>query len=64
MISLFAFIMVLGIVVDDAIVVGENVYTKREQGMSPLKAAVEGTLEIGPPGHLQRAHHGGGLLAP
>ena len=49
MISLFAFIMVLGIVVDDAIVVGEHVYTKREAGMAPLKAAVEGAVEIGPP---------------
>jgi len=49
MISLFAFIMVLGIVVDDAIVVGESVYTKREEGMSPLKAAVEGTLQIARP---------------
>ena len=35
MISLFAFIMVLGMVVDDAIVVGENIYEHRQQGMSP-----------------------------
>ncbi len=49
MVSLFAFIMVLGIVVDDAIVVGENIYQKREEGMPPLKAAVEGTLEVGRP---------------
>jgi multidrug efflux pump subunit AcrB len=49
MISLFAFILVLGIVVDDAIVVGENVYKKREAGMSPVKAAVEGAIEVGGP---------------
>ncbi|MEW5912729.1 MAG: efflux RND transporter permease subunit [Thermodesulfobacteriota bacterium] len=49
MISLFAFIMVLGIVVDDAIVVGEQVYTLREEGAAPLAAAVEGTTIIGRP---------------
>ncbi len=49
MISLFAFIMVLGIVVDDAIVIGENIFRKQEQGLSPMKAAVEGTLEVGRP---------------
>lgn len=49
MISLFAFILVLGIVVDDAIVVGENVFKKREAGMPPLKAAVEGAIEVGGP---------------
>jgi multidrug efflux pump subunit AcrB len=46
MISLFAFIMALGIVVDDAIVVGENVYTKRTQGMSRIEAAIDGTKEV------------------
>ncbi|MCB2185280.1 MAG: efflux RND transporter permease subunit [Deltaproteobacteria bacterium] len=49
MISLFAFIMVLGIVVDDAIVVGEHVFYLREKGFPPLKAAVEGTTAIGSP---------------
>ncbi|MCB2191527.1 MAG: efflux RND transporter permease subunit [Deltaproteobacteria bacterium] len=49
MISLFAFIMVLGIVVDDAIVVGEQVFTLREEGMEPMKASVEGTTLIGKP---------------
>ncbi len=49
MISLFAFIMVLGIVVDDAIIIGENIYRKQEHGFRPLKAAVEGTLEVGRP---------------
>lgn len=49
MISLFAFIMVLGIVVDDAIVIGENIYTKHQQGLSPFKASVEGAYEVGRP---------------
>ncbi|MBU2551360.1 MAG: efflux RND transporter permease subunit [Proteobacteria bacterium] len=49
MISLFAFILVLGIVVDDAIVIGENIYRKQEEGLPPLKAAVEGTREVGLP---------------
>jgi len=47
MISLFSFILVLGIVVDDAIVVGENVYGKIRQGMEPKKAAWVGTHEVG-----------------
>ncbi|UCG13471.1 MAG: efflux RND transporter permease subunit [Deltaproteobacteria bacterium] len=49
MISLFAFIMVLGIVVDDAIVVGENIFRRHEEGMGPLEGAVEGALEVGRP---------------
>jgi multidrug efflux pump subunit AcrB len=49
MISLFAFIMVLGIVVDDAIVVGENIFRRHEEGLSPLDGAVQGTLEVGRP---------------
>jgi len=49
MISLFAFIMVLGIVVDDAIIIGENIYRKQEEGDGSFKAAVEGTLEVGRP---------------
>ena len=49
MISLFAFIMVLGIVVDDAIIVGENIFRKRENGMRPLLASVEGAVEVGKP---------------
>ncbi len=49
MISLFAFIVTLGIVVDDAIVVGEAVHLKRSQGIPPLRAAVEGVREVGVP---------------
>lgn len=47
-ISLFGMIVVIGILVDDGIVVGENIYQKYEQGMHPLKAAVEGTMEVVP----------------
>jgi multidrug efflux pump subunit AcrB len=49
MISLFAFIMALGIVVDDAIVVGENVYEQRQAGKPYLKAAIDGTIEVAQP---------------
>ena len=47
MISLFAFILVLGIVVDDAIVVGENVYRRLRTGEDPKEAAWRGTHEVG-----------------
>jgi multidrug efflux pump subunit AcrB len=47
--SLFGFIIVLGIVVDDAIVTGENVYSKMRAGMPPLEAAVQGTHEVATP---------------
>lgn len=49
MISLFAFIMALGIVVDDAIVVGENVYEHRQAGKPYLQAAIDGTIEVAQP---------------
>ena len=48
MISLFGMILVIGIVVDDGIVVGENVYSHLEKGKSGLRAAVDGTLEVLP----------------
>ena len=48
MLSMFAFLMALGIVVDDAIVIGENIYAKREEGLSNFRAAVEGTVEVLP----------------
>ena len=48
MISLFAFLLALGIVVDDAIVVGENIYRYQEKGLKPLQAAIEGTAEVFP----------------
>ncbi len=49
MISLFAFIMALGIVVDDAIVVGENIYEQRFRGKDYYQAAVDGAAEVAVP---------------
>ena len=46
--SLFAFLIALGIVVDDAIVVGENIYVHRWQGKSLRQAAIDGTMEVLP----------------
>ena len=48
MLTMFAFLMALGIVVDDAIVIGENIYAKREEGLSHIAAAVSGTYEVLP----------------
>ena len=48
-ISLFAFILVLGIVVDDAIIVGENIYSHLQRGEEPLKAAISGTQRVSTP---------------
>ena len=45
MISMFAFLTALGILVDDAIVVGENVYAHRHAGKSGVQAAIDGTCE-------------------
>jgi len=47
--SLFGFIIVLGIVVDDAIVTSEHIYSKLKTGMDPLEATVLGTKEIAVP---------------
>ncbi|MBU0986548.1 MAG: efflux RND transporter permease subunit, partial [Proteobacteria bacterium] len=49
MVSMFAFIVTLGIVVDDAIVVGENVYHHRQRGVPWLEASIAGTREIAMP---------------
>ena len=45
-VSLLAFIMVIGIVVDDAIVTGENIYRRMREGMDPKEASIVGTQEI------------------
>ena len=47
--SLFGFIIVLGIVVDDAIITGENIYTRLREDLTPLDAAVLGTKEVTTP---------------
>jgi len=47
-VSLFGLIVVLGVIVDDGVVVAENIYQHFQEGMSPLKAAVKGTVEVLP----------------
>ncbi len=49
MLSLFGFIVTLGIVVDDAVVVGEDIFHKMCLGMSRLEAAIEGVKEMAVP---------------
>ena len=46
MISLFSFILVLGIVVDDAIVIGENIFTTQEKNHEGINSAIQGTHEV------------------
>lgn len=47
--SLFGMIIVIGILVDDGIVIGENIYHHYEKGKSPIRAAIDGTIEVLPP---------------
>lgn len=49
MLTMFAFLLVLGIVVDDAIVTGENIYRHLREGKSPADAALIGTKEVAVP---------------
>jgi multidrug efflux pump subunit AcrB len=49
MMTMFALIIVLGMIVDDAIVVGENAFRLMEEGLSPVQAAIQGTAEVGKP---------------
>jgi multidrug efflux pump subunit AcrB len=46
LISMFGFIMVLGMLVDDAVVIGENITYYLERGLKPVEAAVKGTVEL------------------
>ncbi|WP_422410802.1 MULTISPECIES: efflux RND transporter permease subunit [unclassified Endozoicomonas] len=48
-ISMFAFIIALGIVVDDAIIAGENIYHRRQEGMSFSRAAILGARDVAVP---------------
>ncbi|MCJ7466937.1 MAG: efflux RND transporter permease subunit [Maribacter sp.] len=47
--SLFGMIIVIGILVDDGIVIAENIYQHYERGKSPIQAAIDGTIEVIPP---------------
>lgn len=47
--SLFGMIIVIGILVDDGIVIAENIYNQFEKGKSPIQAAIDGTMEVLPP---------------
>ncbi len=47
--SLFGLILVIGILVDDGVVIAENIYEKYESGMPASKAAIEGVMEVLPP---------------
>ncbi|MEM6965990.1 MAG: efflux RND transporter permease subunit, partial [Bacteroidota bacterium] len=47
-ISLFAMILVIGILVDDGIVVSESIYQEYERGLNPTEAAIKGTLRVFP----------------
>ena len=49
MMSLFAFVVVLGIVVDDAIIVGENIFRHQEDHGDGLRGSIEGAQEISKP---------------
>ena len=48
MLSMFAFLMAVGIDVDDAIVVSDNVERHRKMGKGPIQAAIDGTAEVVP----------------
>lgn len=48
LISLFGMILIIGILVDDGVVIGENIFTHFEMGKSPRRAAIDGTLEVLP----------------
>ena len=47
--SLFGMIIVIGILVDDGIVIAENIYQHYEKGKTPVEAALDGTMEVIPP---------------
>ena len=63
MTSLFGFILVLGIVVDDAIVIGESAYTQIRRHGHSERHVVDGVLRVAVPAHLWRSHHHGGVFA-
>ena len=48
MLTMFAFLMAVGIVVDDGIVIGENIFEHRKMGKTNLQAAIDGATEVLP----------------
>lgn len=48
MLTMVGFLIVVGILMDDAIVIAENIETKRELGLSPRDAAIQGAKEVAP----------------
>ncbi len=46
MVTMFGFIIVVGMIVDDAIIVSENIYRHREKGKTQMQSAVDGTSEV------------------
>ncbi|AFU99783.1 efflux RND transporter permease subunit [Simiduia agarivorans] len=49
MLSLFAFLLILGIVVDDAIIVSESIYTRQQKGATGIASAQDGALKVAGP---------------
>ena len=47
-IAVFGMILIVGILVDDGIVISENIYTRYQQGLTARRAAVEGAMEVLP----------------
>jgi CzcA family heavy metal efflux pump len=47
MITIFATILIIGLVVDGAMIVGENIYHHFEKGLNPIDASKEGIMEVG-----------------
>ena len=45
-ISLFGMIIVVGVLVDDGIIIAENIYQRYEKGENRINAAINGTLEV------------------
>lgn len=48
LVSLFGMILIIGILVDDGVVIGENIFSHFEMGKSPRRAAIDGTMEVLP----------------
>ena len=63
LLTLLAVVFSVGLVVDDAIVVVENVERHLREGQKPFDAAILGARELQGPDHRDDDHPGGGLCA-